>query len=422
MRILHVNKFLYRRGGAEGYMEDVAALQAAAGHDVAFWGMAHPENELNALSSHFPSYVEMDPVPTTVMGKARAVGRIMWSPSSRRGMVGALDEHRPDLVHLHNVYQHLSPSILRPLRARGVPTVMTLHDYKLACPTYQFLDHGKVCEACLGGHFHRAVQRRCKNGSLGASAVNAVELAVHTSTRAYDPVDVFVCPSRFMAVKMAEAGVYPERMRHVPHFVDTGPLAVKEEAGGGVVYAGRLSPEKGVDTLIGAMALLPAEATLDVAGDGEQRAALAALAERLAPGRVRFRGRLGKADLHALLRSSAVLAMPSRWYENQPMIVLEAFGCGLPVVGTDLGGTPELVAPGIDGALAPADDPAALAEALAPLLARPETALAMGWAGRDKVEREFSPSSHLERLDAVYAEAGGRRGRAGRRAAEVGSG
>ena len=117
-------------------------------------------------------------------------------------MEAVLDEFQPDVVHLHNVYHQLSPSILGPLARRGVPAVMTLHDYKLTCPTYRMLDHGQICNACVGGHFHNAVLKRCNRGSLGASAVVAIETAVHRRMGAYRPVGVFICPSRFIARTM----------------------------------------------------------------------------------------------------------------------------------------------------------------------------------------------------------------------------
>ncbi len=404
MKILHVNKYLYRRGGAEAYMDDLAALQRGAGHDVEFFGMAHPQNEPRTYERHFPSYLELEPPPASLPGKLRGVGRMIWSTSARRGIEEVVVDFAPDVVHLHNIYHHLSPSILGPVEGRGIPAVMTLHDYKLACPTYRFLDHGRICEACLGGHFQQAVLRRCKDGSLTASSAMAFELFLHTATHAYEGIRLFVCPSRFLAEKMAAAGVYPERLRVLRHFVETDGVPVKERAGGPVLFAGRLSHEKGVDTLIEAVGRLPG-AELHVAGDGPDLPRLESLAGRVADGRVRFHGRVPKERLRVLFRESSVVAVPSRWYENQPLIVLEAFASGLPVVGTRLGGIPELVSPGVDGDLAPPDDADALAASLEPLLADPERALAMGRAGRGKAEQEFSPANHLAGLQRLYDEA-----------------
>jgi len=406
VRILHVNKFLYRRGGAESYMLDLAALQARAGHQVEFFAMAHPENLPARFAAWFPTHVELEPPPSSVGGKVRSAGRVLWSTSARRGIERIVEEFTPDVVHLHNIYHQLSPSVLEPLRRLGIPAVMTLHDYKLACPSYQFLDHGAPCQACIDGGFGQAVRRRCKGGSLPASALCATESWLHRRTGAYGPVGRFICPSRFLAGRMARAGVYPDRLRTVRHFVDCTDLAPKTEGGGDVVFAGRLSPEKGVDTLIAAVGRLGPSAVLQVAGEGSDGDGLRRLADELAPGRVIFHGRLSGADTQSLLRSAAVVAVPSRWYENQPMVVLEAMALGVPVVASDMGGLPELVEPGVTGALVPPDDEDALAAALAALLAEPERALAMGRAARAGIARGHSPETHLERLEEIYREAG----------------
>jgi glycosyltransferase involved in cell wall biosynthesis len=409
MKILHVNKFLYRRGGAEGYMQDVAARQAAQGHEVAFFGMAHPDNDPQRYADTFPTEVEFEPAPESATGKLRALGRMVWSTSAQRGIASVLDDFRPDVVHLHNIYHQLSPSVLRPVAARGIPAVMTLHDYKLVCPTYQFLDKGQICQACVSGGFSQAVRRRCKDGSLTASAAAALELSLHTRFGAYDPVRLFLCPSRFLADQMRRGGVFPERMTVLNNFVDSDAVTPQEGPGSGIVFAGRLSREKGVDVLVRAVAELapdlPAGPILQVAGDGPVRAELEALAADLAPGRVVFTGRLPMAALGDLVRGAAVAAVPSRWHENQPLAILEAFACGLPVVTTDLGGLPELVDDGVDGALVRPDDAPALAAARRPLLTDPVRAHRMGRAGRAKVVRDFAPDDHVRTLLDRYAQA-----------------
>ena len=409
MRILHVNKFLYRRGGAEGYMFDLAALQRAAGHEVEHFGMSHPENEPMRYADLFPSRVEFEPPPPGVAGKARGVGRMLWSTTARRGIEAVLDDLRPDVVHLHNVYHQLSPSVLAPLRRRGIAAVMTLHDYKLACPTYRFLDHGRPCEACLAHRFWEPLRRRCNGGSLGASAANAVEMSLHTAAKAYGPVGVFACPSRFLETQMRRGRVFPERLRWIPNFVDVASVAPATAPGGGrAVYAGRLSDEKGVDTFVEAVAATPG-LEADVAGDGPARPALEALADRLGvAGRIAFHGRLPLDGVHDILRAASVAVCPSRWYENQPLAVLEAFACRVPVIGTGLGGIPELIDPGVDGEIVPPNDPAALADALRRLTVDPAHAHAMGAAGRAKVERAFSSELHLARLWGLYDEAADR--------------
>jgi glycosyltransferase involved in cell wall biosynthesis len=406
VRILHVNKFLYRRGGAEAYMEDLADLQIAAGHTVSFFGMAHPFNTHLDYAAHYPADIEFEPPPARLSERVRGVARMLYSTSASRGMDAVMSDFRPDVVHMHNIYHQLSPSVLRPVARRRTPVVMTLHDYKLACPTYRFLDHGNLCQACLGGHFHQAVLRRCKDGSLGSSAVMAGELFLHTVTRAYAPVGIFICPSQFLAGRMRAAGVFPRRLRHVPHFIETAGMGVKSAPGGGVVVAGRLSSEKGVDVAIRAVGRMDG-VVLDVAGTGPEEESLRRLAESVAPGRVRFHGLLDKAEVERLMLAASVVAVPSRWYENQPMVVLEALARGVPVVGSALGGMPELIEPGVTGDLVPANDPDALARALSAYVTDPERGFGMRGRARAVIEMEFSPRRHLERIDATYAEAGG---------------
>lgn len=405
MRILHVNKFLYRRGGAEAYMLDVADLQRAAGHEVAFFAMRYPENMPSPYERWFPSQVDFEPAPASIAGKVEGAGRLLWSTSAMRGMEQVIKAFRPDLVHLHNIYHQLSPSILRPVRRHGIPAVMTLHDYKLVCPTYRFLDHGEICEACIARRFWEPIARRCNAGSLPASALNAAELTLHTFGRAYAPVGIFSCPSQFLLGKMRAGKVYPDRLRWVPNFVDVSTAVPKDQPGGPVIFAGRLSHEKGVDVLVDAVAKVPG-LELEIAGDGPDRENLERLsAERGLGERVRFHGRVATGRLQELLRASSVSVVPSRWYENMPLAVLEAFGAGLPVVGTSLGGVPELITPGADGEIVPANDPEALAAVLAPLAADPDRAFEMGRAGRVKAERDYGPDLHMERLDGIYAEA-----------------
>lgn len=402
VRILHVNKFVYRRGGAEGYMLDVAALQRAAGHAVEVFGMAHPDTvEGLPLRDTFAPYVELEPPPRGLAGIA-AGARMVWSPSSARGMARALERFQPDVVHCHNIYHQLSPSVLAPVRRAGVRCVMTLHDYKLACPSYQMLDHGRLCDACVGHSKFQAARHRCKSDSLAASALLSVESSLHRRLGAYNGVQVFISPSRFLADVMLRDGIPAERLAVVNHFVEMGQSAPSRSGRAGFVFAGRLAPEKGVDTLIRAAALMGGSTLVHIAGDGPERRSLEALAAGVAPERVQFHGRLEKQELQALVGSCIASVVPSRWNENQPMTILESYALQVPAVVTGLGGMPELVEDGVEGLVVPPDEPAALAAALSGLAADPQRAVRMGALGRERLARQFAPDLHLRRLEAVY--------------------
>ena len=316
-------------------MFDLAARQRDAGDEVDFFGMGHDENEPMPYERWFPSRIDLEPPPDGLGAKARrrrhaSCGRA--APAT--GMAAVLDAVRPDVVHLHNIYHQLSPSILRPVAAAGVPAVMTLHDYKLACPTYRFLDHGEICERCLPHRFWEPILRRCNGGSLAASAVSAVELTrAHADRARYGPVRRFVCPSRFLLGEDAAGQGLPRPAAPPAELRGRRARSRRRQApGGGVVYAGRLSAEKGVDTLVDAVLGEPGAR----ARRGRRRPRASGPGDARRPGgrphpvpRAPARRR-GPAEL---LRGAAVAAVPSRWYENMPLAVLEAFGAGVPVVG-----------------------------------------------------------------------------------------
>lgn len=408
MRILQVDKFLRRQGGAASYMLDLAERQRAAGHEVEFFAMADDANVPATYAGSFAPHVELEPPPPGARSKLAAAGTMVWSRRAAQAMDEVLRLFRPDVVHLHNIYHQLSPSILRPIAKRRIPTVMTVHDYKLVCPSYQLLDTGGICEACLpggGGRFHHAALRRCKGGSLGASALLTIESGVHRLGRAYGPVGVFIAPSEFMATKLRASGPFPDRVRHIPNFVDSDAITTRVGPGDGVVYVGRLAREKGVDTLIDAVAKLD-DVRLAIAGSGPEREALADRAARVAPGRVRFCGHLDKSEVLDLIRSARVAALAARWHENMPMSIVETMAAGVPMVVSDLGGLPDLVDDGRDGFVVPSDDPGALAHALGTLAGDPARAESMGRAARAKAASAWSAPVHLDAVFAAYADAG----------------
>jgi hypothetical protein len=156
-------------------------------------------------------------------------------------MAEVLDTFQPDVVHAHNVYHQLSPSIFRPAAQRAIPVVMTLHDYKLVCPTYQFLDRGELCTACVTGGPLQAARRRCKDGSLAASGVAALEVWGHRKLGAYATVSRFICPSTFLADQVRLAGVFPDRLTVIDNFTETEGIARANGLGDRVVFFGRLS-------------------------------------------------------------------------------------------------------------------------------------------------------------------------------------
>jgi glycosyltransferase involved in cell wall biosynthesis len=402
VRILQVEKFLHRSGGgAAAYMLDLTALQRQSGHEVELFGMADDRNEPTRYQDRLAPAVQLEPPPEGVPARVIGAARLIWSRHAHRAMAAVVADFRPDVAHLHNVYHQLTPSVVRALAAAGVPTVMTVHDYKLVCPSYRMLDQTGPCSACLDNRFRHAVQRRCDGGDVAKSALLALETRVHRTLGSYDAVGAFLCPSRFLLDQLAASGAYDGRLQHLPHFVDLDGVPARTGPGGGFVFAGRLSHEKGVDVLVRAIGQLPAE-RLTVVGDGPERTSLETLAAGVAPGRVRFAGYLPRHETLAALRGARAAVLPARWYENQPMSVLEAMASAVAPVVSGIGGCPELVEDGVTGRVVPPDDVDALAAALAQLAADPDGAVRMGRAARQCVADRFDPRRHLQAVTGAY--------------------
>ncbi len=402
MRVLQANKFFFAKGGAERYFLDLVELLPSLGHPVAPFAMRHPANLPSPFAEHFVSGVDY---ARDMSGRraAQIALRTVYNRETLRRTRELVRAFRPDVAHLHNVHHQLSGSLFEALAAEGVPVVQTLHDYQWVCPVYTFLSRGTVCERCAHGRVFPAVRRRCHGGSLARSAVAALELKVGERRGWLGMVKRFLAPSLFLRDKVVAHGLPAERVTTLNYCLRVETYRPAGVRGGHGLYAGRLSHEKGVATLLEAAARVPG-LSLRVAGEGPLADALERRAEAIAPGRIRFLGHLDPARLREELAGAAFVVVPSEWYENQPFAVLEAFAMGAPVVGAAIGGIPELVVEGITGGLFESGSVEALAEALAAMAAREDRA-ALGANARRLVEERFHPAGHIEALLAIYREA-----------------
>lgn len=406
MRFLLVNKFLFRNGGSEACLFDTARLLASKGHEVAFMAMDHPRNESGRGSVHLVSHVDFAPAQP-VRARVRAAARMLYSREARTVMEEAIRRERPDVALLHNVYHQLSPSILAPLRRHGVPALMTLHDYKVVCPVYTLSSRGQPCHRCRDRAFHWCALRRCSRGSTAASLLAAAEMTLHHRVLdLYGGVDTFVCPSRFLMDTVAGMG-FDRRLALLPNFVEAAGLRPRPgQDDGSVVYVGRLTPEKGVRTLILAMEGVPAPCR--IIGDGPLREELEDEARRRGLDRVEFLGHLPFADVAERVSRARIAVLPSEWYENSPRSVLEAFALGTPVIGARIGGIPEMVRDGETGWLFRPGDVGDLRRALLSSLAEGDRVAEMGARARRTVEEVFDPETHYRGLMALCERAAGR--------------
>ena len=403
-RLLAINNYFYRRGGAEAVFLDEMQMMRELGWDVVPFAMQHPLNPTSEWSDYFVSEIEYGHAygPLT---KVRQAASVIYSREAQAKLKALMARWRPTVAHAHNVYHHLSPAIFSTLKAAGVPLVMTAHDLKLACPAYKMLRAGAVCERCKGGHVENVLLNRCMKDSVALSGLVLLETIVHRALGLYrDTLDRIVVPSRFYADKLTEWGWPRDMLVHIPNFVALGARSSDLSEEDYFVFAGRLAPEKGLATLIRAAAI--AGKRLVVAGTGPEEAALKALAAELGSD-VTFVGHLSGEPLRQIIGQSLALVLPSEWYENAPMSILEAYGLSRPVIGTAIGGIPELIRPGETGMIAKPGDTEALSRALREMSSlTPADRASMGKVGRRWVETDFSPAMHRERLIQLYGSIG----------------
>ncbi len=400
-RLLAINNYFYRRGGAEAVFFDHMALFAEIGWDVVPFAMQHDGNEPSAWSDYFISEIEYGN-QHGALTKAMHAAKVIYSLEAQRKLSRLIEAAPPTIAHAHNVYHHLSPAIFSTLKAASVPVVMTAHDLKLGCPAYKMLSRGVVCEKCKGGRVHNVILNRCVKDSFAVSGIVFVETMVHRLLGLYrDKVDRFVVPSRFYREKLIEWGWPAEKLVYIPNFVDASHLRTDWAERDHFVYAGRLAPEKGIATLIRAAAV--SRQTLVIAGTGPEEAALRALA-RDTGADVSFAGYVSGEDLHGLIGGAKALVLPSEWYENAPISILEAYALGRPVIGSAIGGIPEMIKEGETGYAAEAGSPESLAHAMLTVasLSAADRA-AMGMRGREWVLAEFSATRYRQRMLDLYA-------------------
>jgi glycosyltransferase involved in cell wall biosynthesis len=377
MRILILHS-RYRSGPVSGenrVVDDEARLLTEGGHEVRVF----------APTLGRPSGREL----------VAAAAGTMWSASAASRVRSLVRAFRPDVVHCHNLFPGLSPAVLRA--TDDVPLAMTLHNYRLHCLPATYHRDGRPCRDCVGRTPWPGVAHRCYQSTSAASAVLAGSLVLHRAIGTFDMIDRFVAISGFVRQAHVEAGIAPGRIAVKPHFV--WPSRPRSGAGDHFLYLGRLTPEKGVASLLEAWRGI--DAPLVVAGDGPEAPRLRATA----PASVRFVGPVAPDRVDALLRGARALLVPSLWEEPAGRVVLEAYAAAVPVVVSPMGGLPELVLHEETGLIVPAGDVEAWAAGVE-RLREDEESTRMGEAGRRFWTGAHTPEHGLRALEGLYAEMG----------------
>ncbi|MDR1356739.1 MAG: glycosyltransferase [Tannerellaceae bacterium] len=345
MKVLQINKYFYRKGGADTVFFNTMRMLEERGHEVVPFALRNEKNLRSDYEQYFVPYPELG--ESSLGEKVRRAPSFVYNRRAAAMLEKLLKAERPDIAHVHLMFNSLSVSILPVLRKYGIPVVMTVHDYRLICPAYLFTDgNGRICERCKTGNYYNCILRRCSKGRL----FNSLMLASDSYFRRYiikpiDYVDRFIFVSRFAMEKHIEfSAKYAGKSEVLPNFTPLLPCAAVAK-GDYCLYIGRISEEKGIPTLV--EAVKGSGIQLRVAGTGPLLESL----RRQSPPNVEFTGHKSGDELYDYIRRARFVVVPSECYENNPMSVIEAMTLGTPVIGSRIGGIPELIEDGLNGYL-----------------------------------------------------------------------
>ncbi|MBF0480991.1 MAG: glycosyltransferase [Desulfovibrionaceae bacterium] len=412
MRLLLANKYFFPNGGTEIYLRILLDELPKLGHECVPFAVAYQGDWPSPYAKYFlpspagPGAPRLEQMRLTPGRMLALLDRSIYSLAAQKCLRRLLDETGPvDAALVINIYNYMSPSILPVLTRRGAPIAMLVGDYNLMCPSYQFLRDNKPCFLCQKGAYANGLRYRCVKGSLAASAVRVVSMYVQRLLGLWNLVDLFLTPCAFMRERLAEAGIPEKKLRLVRYPVRAVVRDTPEPKGNYLLSFGRISAEKGLDVLIDAYQMAAPDADLVVLGrdyDGE----LGRLKARIRPefaSRIRFPGFASGDELSRIISGAQLTVVPSRWHDNAPLSVYESMLHGTPVAGAAMGGIPEQIRDGVDGALFAPESASDLAGTLTRLLADRERLAAMGRAGRERVLAQNDPAAHAAALADILA-------------------
>ncbi|MGM3162150.1 glycosyltransferase family 4 protein [Dickeya undicola] len=398
MKVLLVNKFFYIKGGAETvYFQEIDMLKKA-GVEVIDFSMQHENNFPSDYSSYFVDKVDYHQ-NSGVVGAIKTAVNFIHNAEAGKKLLALLRKEKPDIVHFHNIYHQLTPLLIKIARQFGCKTVLTAHDYKIICPSYTMLRDGKVCDACLTGSVFNAFKYRCQQGSASKSLLLSLEGAWQNVAKNYPALDAIISPSEFLRSQLIRK-LPNARIDVMVNGIDDSLPVTDVEDDGYFLFIGRLSREKGVATLARAHQQMHNQVPLKIAGSGPLYDELAAQFPN-----AEFLGYKQQGEeLNQLIKRARAVVVPSEYYENCSMSVLEAMAFAKPVVGGRIGGIPEQIRNNVDGILFEPGNVQALADVLDYLALNPLKAREMGLNARQRLSEKYSLRKHTASLLALYQE------------------
>lgn len=391
MKIVIVHNQYQLPGGEDVVVRQEHQLLERSGHQVVLYQRS------NCEINSFVGIKQLALVPKTI-----------WSVDARKSFAELLNREKPDLVHVHNTFVVISPSIYSACWERGIPVVQTLHNFRLLCPGSNFFRDGIICEECLDHSLLRSVRHGCYRNSRGATAAVVLMLAFHRALDTWRSVTRFIALTAFAKGKFIAAGFPSERVVVKPNFADPDP-GERVAAGEYAVFLGRLVEDKGPRVLLDAWKKLPAHYPLHIVGDGPQRAALEAQARELQLSGITFRGQLSHAAAIEIIKGARFIIVPSTWYETFGMCIIESFACGTPVLCSRLGAMTEIVEDHVTGLHFNRGDAQDLATKVEWAWNHPVELTKMGRAARRKFETDYTAEKNYSLLMGIYEQALGTR-------------
>ena len=403
MRILLVNKFHYLKGGSETYYFNLKELLEEHGHEVIEFSMKDSRNLPSNYSEYFVDNVEYNKKNSSY-NKIKLAIKLVYSFEARRKMEKLIIDYKPNIAHL-NIFQHqLSPSILGILKKYNIPIVYTAHDFKMICPNYKMmLPSGEICEDCKGGRYYNCLKNKCVKNSSMNSFVDMIEAYTHKILKSYDRIDKIITPSNFYKKKFIEFGTSSDKIAYIPNFLDGDKYIIRDSCKDYFIYFGRLSDEKGIKTLIRAMK--DVKGKLKVVGTGPMEKELKEYTkEQSLDGKIEYLGYKTGDELKRIIQDSRFIVVPSKWYENAPYSILEAMAMGKPVLGSNMGGIPELVRNNETGLIFQTNDYKELTDKINLLLNNENLIKLYGRNARNIFDNMYNKETHYESILHIYEE------------------
>nr|WP_321399019.1 glycosyltransferase family 4 protein [uncultured Desulfobacter sp.] len=385
-------------GGSDRYLLSLERLLKKNGQKVIPFAASHSENLNSQWSKFFPKSVNFfNPGVYDIF-------RYLYSISAQRGIEQLIKTNRPNIAHLHIYYGQLTSSIIKPLRKANIPIVQTLHEYKLICPTYSLFAGNEICEKCKGQYFWHAIACRCNRGDLLRSLLSCIESYISLWLGAQN-LDHYIAVSDFLRNKIVDMGIPSEKITTIHNFIDCRRIKPATITGKYILYFGRLETTKGIYTLLDAMRQLP-NVPLWVVGDGNEKENIKKYLDKNRINNVRLLGFKTGKDLQKIIKESICTVSPSEWYETFGLTLIESFSFGRPVIASAIGGMTEVVDDGVDGWLIPSGDENMLRDKINWMFCHKKAAQEMGQNGRTKVETQFNPDIHYQKILNVYQKVG----------------